>query len=150
MYLQLIAAPADSWLFYIEGALTMFFAVVAYFVLPDFPENDKYLSDVERRLAIVRMIEDVGEADSEKTHNSFQGFKLAMTDWKVWWMAFCLTAQVVGLSFNQYFPTLTATLGFNTTITLLLCAPPWAIAVILTFLNARHSDKRGERFFHII
>jgi len=141
---------AWRWLFYIEGALTMFFAVVAYFILPDFPENDKRLSDIERRLAIVRMIEDVGEADAEAAGNSFHGFKLAMLDWKVWWMAFCLTAQVVGLSFNQYFPTLAATLGYNTTITLLICAPPWGLAVILTFMNARHSDKTGERFFHIV
>lgn len=64
-------------------------------------------------------------------------------------MAFALTAQVVGLSFNQYFPTLMKTLGFNTTVTLLLCAPPWGFAVVLTFINARHSDKTGERFFHI-
>lgn len=95
------------------------------------------------------MVEDVGEADAEEAGNSFHGFKLAMLDWKVWWMAFSLTAQVVGLSFNQYFPTLLATLGYNTTITLLLCAPPWAVAVLATFLNARHSDKSGERFFHI-
>jgi Zn-dependent protease with chaperone function len=127
----------------------MFFAIVAYFILPDFPENDKRLSDIERKLALRRMVEDVGEADAEKAGNSLHGFKLAMTDWKVWWMAFTLTAQVVGLSFNQYFPTLLATLGYNTTITLLLCAPPWVLAVLVTFLNARHSDKTGERFFHI-
>lgn len=38
----------------------MFFAVVAYFVLPDFPENDKYLSPIERHLAQHRMKEDAG------------------------------------------------------------------------------------------
>lgn len=31
--------PAWRWLFYIEGALTMFFAVVAVFILPDFPRT---------------------------------------------------------------------------------------------------------------
>jgi len=128
----------------------MFFAVVAYFVLPDFPVNTKFLTPLERKLAQHRMLEDVGEEDSEEPGESFRGFRMAMLDWKVWWMAFGLTAQVVGLSFNQYFPTLTKTLGFNNTVTLLLCAPPWAFAVILTFLNARHSDKTGERFFHII
>jgi hypothetical protein len=58
--------------------------------------------------------------------------------------------MVIGLSFNAYFPTLTATLGYNRTITLLLCAPPWGFAAIVAFFVARHSDKVGERYWHII
>lgn len=143
---------AWRWLFFIEGGLTMFFAVVAYLILPDFPENTRSLSPLERKLAQRRMQEDFGEADADqKEHgNSLSGFKQAMSSWLVWWMAFALTAQVVGLSFNQYFPTLTATLGYNPTITLLLCAPPWAFSVLVTWLNARHSDRTGERFFHMV
>ena len=57
--------------------------------------------------------------------------------------------MVVSLSFNAYFPTLTATLGYNRTVTLLLCAPPWAFATIVAFGVTRHSDKVGERFYHI-
>lgn len=70
---------------------------------------------------------------------------LAIKDWKVWWLAVALTGQVVGLSFNVYFPSehidwgrnvynhcfilaLTSTLGYNRTISLLLCAPPWGFA----------------------
>jgi hypothetical protein len=29
---------------------------------------------------------------------------LAVKDWKVWWLALALAAQVLGLSFNSYFP----------------------------------------------
>jgi hypothetical protein len=69
-------------LFYIEGALTMFFAVVAVFFLPDFPSTSKFLSPLERRLAEVRMAEDVGETDSE-SGGHLSGLILAVTDWKV-------------------------------------------------------------------
>lgn len=65
-------------------------------------------------------------------------------------VALALTAQVVGLSFNAYFPTLTATLGYNRTVTLLLCAPPWGFAAIVAFVVARHSDKVGDRYWHIV
>ncbi|KAF9503764.1 hypothetical protein BS47DRAFT_1378373 [Hydnum rufescens UP504] len=58
--------------------------------------------------------------------------------------------MAIGLSFNQYFPTLAATLGYSRTITLLLCAPPWGFATVIVFIVARHADKTGERFFHII
>lgn len=61
-----------------------------------------------------------------------------------------LSSYVVGLSFNSYFPTLTATMGYSPTISLLLCAPPWIFTTITAFIVARHSDKTGERAFHII
>ena len=41
-------------------------------------------------------------------------------------------------------------MGYSPTITLLLCAPPWAFATIIAFVVAGHSDKTGERAFHIM
>jgi hypothetical protein len=61
------------------------------------------------------------EGETEKGNAA--GFVSAMTDWKVWWLALTLTSMVVSLSFNAFFPTLSATMGFDTTVTLLLCAP---------------------------
>ncbi|KZO91348.1 sugar transporter [Calocera viscosa TUFC12733] len=143
---------AWRWLFYIEGALTMFFAVCAIFILPDFPSTTTWLTPEERKLAEWRMAEDgKGSSDEDLTtvHSQIRGLILAVTDWKVWFLAFMMTAEVIGLSFNAYFP-LTGTLGYNTTISLLLVAPPWAFAVIVAFINARHADWSGERAIHII
>lgn len=82
--------------------------------------------------------------------NQGEGFWLAISDWKVWWLAVILTAQVNALSFNAFFPTLTATLGFNPTITLILVAPPFIVAAVCAFFVSRHSDKHGERYWHIV
>ncbi|GJJ06209.1 hypothetical protein Clacol_000398 [Clathrus columnatus] len=110
----------------------------------DFPATTRWLSPDERKLAMLRMSEDVGEADEEnqkEEHNQLTGLKLAVTDWKVWWLAFAMLSQVL---------TLAATLGFeSTTVTLLLTAPPWFFATFISFLNARHADSTGERFWHI-
>ncbi|TEB30217.1 sugar transporter [Coprinellus micaceus] len=142
---------AWRWLFYIEGAITVAVAILAIFILPDFPSTSRFLSPQERALAIKRMEEDAGGInDEEETEGSSSGLWLAITDWRVWYMALALTSQVVALSFNAYFPTLAATMGYDRTVTLLLCAPPWAFAAIVTFLLARHSDKVQERFYHII
>ncbi|CAK5268275.1 unnamed protein product [Mycena citricolor] len=146
-----LGQAAWRWLFFIEGALTVFVAIVAIFVLPDFPATSKWLSEDERALALQRMSEDVGVGDEGQTeHGAMQGLWLAFSDWRVWWLAFALTAQVIALSFNAFFPTLTATLGYNPTVTLLLCAPPFGFAAIVTFIVARHSDKVNERCFHIV
>ncbi|KAL4267409.1 MFS transporter superfamily protein [Pleurotus pulmonarius] len=164
---------AWRWLFYIEGALTMFVAILAIFILPDFPTTTPWLTPLERRLAMKRMEEDVGVGDQSETEiplpgsdlekdpnanneasnppagGQYHGLWLAITDWKVWWLALALTSQVVALSFNAYFPTLSATMGFNTTVTLLLCAPPFVFTTIVAFFLSRHSDKTNERFYHI-
>ncbi|KAG8814575.1 hypothetical protein FRC19_001644 [Serendipita sp. 401] len=142
---------AWRWLFYIEGSLTVAVGIIAIWVLPDFPATTSWLTPEERKLAELRMEEDAGVGDEEDKQGSLtRGFTLAMKDWKVWWMALALTSQVIGLSFNAYFPTLTATLGYNRTITLLLCAPPWGFAAIVAFIVARHSDKVGDRYWHIV
>jgi len=100
----------------------MFFAVVAMFVLPvkiafvpicpiplvlshsfqDFPETTSWLSDEERRLAIYRMKEDVGIADTAESEPAkwSGGLVDAVTDWRVWWLAVALTAELLALSFN--------------------------------------------------
>ncbi|KAG2032386.1 major facilitator superfamily domain-containing protein [Suillus americanus] len=142
---------AWRWLFYIEGALTVFVAIIAVFILPDFPINTKWLSDDERRLALKRMKEDVGVGDETETEQGGRchGLYLAVTDWKVWWIALAAASQVVASSFVIYFPTLTATLGYNPTVTLLLVAPPFVCAAIVAFVLSRHSDRAQERFYHM-
>lgn len=144
---------AWRWLFFIEGAITIAVAVAAIFILPDFPTTSKFLSPEERALAILRMEEDAGlgikDEDKKGGVSAMGGLWLALTDWRVWYIAVALTSQVVALSFNAYFPTLTATLGYDRNVTLLLCAPPFAFAAIVTFLLSRHSDKVQERFYHI-
>ena len=85
------------------------------------------------------MEEDAGVGDETETEDGGQtrGMILALTDWKVWWLAMALTSMVISLSFNAFFPTLSATMGFNRTVTLLLCAPPWAFATIIAFIVTR-------------
>jgi len=113
-------------------------AAMAIFILPDFPTTTRWLKLQERALAIKRMEEDAGVGDEGETEQGKgSGLVMAVTDWKVWWLAVALTSQVIALSFNAYFPTLSATMGFNPTVTLLLCAPPFVFAAIVTFALSR-------------
>jgi nitrate/nitrite transporter NarK len=57
--------------------------------------------------------------------------------------------QILGLSHVQFFPTLTATLGYSTTNTLLLAAPPWIWSALVCLFIGWSADRTGERFFHI-
>jgi len=119
----------------------MLAAVFSVFILPDFPQNSHwFLTSEEMRLAELRIQEDVGIDDSDEAQ--FKGSRVpglleALSDWRVYWLALTLTSLVVSLSFNAFFPTLTATLGYSPTVTLLLCAPPWMFATIAALAVSR-------------
>ncbi|KAL7772475.1 hypothetical protein CFE70_002434 [Pyrenophora teres f. teres 0-1] len=142
---------AWRWLFWIEGAVTMAIAIAAVFILPDLPHNSRGFTKEERAVAVLRMTEDVGEADEDSSEQSaFAGFFMAVKDLKIYVMMLTFTAYVIGLSFNAFFPTLTKTLGFGYITTLLMSAPPWAFACVVSLINAWHADRQQERFWHIV
>lgn len=142
------------WLFIIEGSITIAFGCLIPFILADYPSTTKSLSERERLIAQGRLVKDVGIVDNpdeeERTGSGvFRGLLQAITDVKVWGLAFMYFTYLMGLSFGQYLPTITATLGFSTTITLLLTFPPWAFATLFALANSWHSDRTGEKFGHI-
>lgn len=131
------------WLFFVEGTITILVAFLSMFILPDFPENSSsWLSPSEKAVALERMAEDIGYEEDltlgdgieSKEHGWWPGLRLAIRDWKVWWLSATLTCMVTSLSFNAYFPTLSATMGYGTNITLLLCVPPWLFATGVALL----------------
>ncbi|KAG0697636.1 major facilitator superfamily domain-containing protein [Suillus ampliporus] len=145
-----LGQAAWRWLFYIEGSITIFVAICAMFILPDFPHNTRWLTPEEQALAISRLTEDGhGTANELGKQTTMQGLWDAVSDWKVWWFGAALLFQSVAGSYSIYFPTLTATMGYGTTVSLLLCAPPWVFAAIVAFAVSRHSDKTQRRYRYI-
>lgn len=134
------------WMFWIEGTITMFIAILAAFILPDMPHNSRGFTAEELQVAQLRMTEDVGEADIDSEEMGvFDGLVLAVRDWKIYVMLIFFIAYIIGLSFNAFFPSLTGTLGFATTPTLLMSAPPWVFACIVSLLVSLHADRTQER-----
>lgn len=134
------------WLFYIEGGITISVAICAMFILPDFPHNTRWFTPEEKELAISRLAEDGHDnADELRKQTIMHGLRDAVSDWKVWLFSVAAMFQVVGQSFVGYFPTLCATLGYDTTVTLLLCAPPWVFGGMIAFSLAWLVDHFYQR-----
>ncbi|KAG1756994.1 major facilitator superfamily domain-containing protein [Suillus lakei] len=146
-----LGQAAWRWLFYIEGGITILVAVCAMFILPDFPHNTRWLTPEERALVISRLAEDgYGKVDELGKRTTMQGLWDAVSDWKVWWFGVAVMFQSMGQSFFIYFPTLCATLGYDTTVTLLLCAPPWVFASMVAVALTWYSDKKQRRSKYIV
>ncbi|KAG1827140.1 major facilitator superfamily domain-containing protein [Suillus subaureus] len=143
--------PAWRWLFFAEGTLTIVVAVSAIWNLPDFPSTPSvWLTPDEQSLAKRRMEEETATGDRHQAPvKIFSGLVDALMDWKVWWLGATLSFMVASLSCSNLFLTLSATMGYNPTISLLLCAPPWILGTATSFIVAWHSDATGDRFWHI-
>ncbi|KAF3398002.1 hypothetical protein F1880_006439 [Penicillium rolfsii] len=142
---------AWRWLFIIEGAITIAVAVIAIFVLPNFPRTTSWLSEEEKALAAWRLEEDIGEDDwvDSEDQSFLHGAKLAFTDIKTYLLMFMILCIVSSASVTNFFPTVVKTLKYPNIETLLLTAPPYCLAVICAFANAWHADRTGERYFHV-
>lgn len=140
------------WLFIIEGAVTVGIAPLAYFILPNMPGNSKMLNDLEREVLLYKIRCETGQDDTDNINKeSYWGsFLLCVKDIKVWACVGILSWLVAACGVTNFFPSIVETLNFSRVVTLCLTAPPYLVAVVSTFFWARHADKTGERFYHVV
>lgn len=142
---------AWQWLYIIEGSITVFVGIVICFILPDFPDTWRLLSPEMRRVANRRLaLEAEADVDEAGGMSQLRGLKLAMTDVKTYvlaWMYLCITGTA---GFQNFFPTLTESLGYNPVISLLLVAPPYIFIVFYSLAHNWISDKLGIRFWFYV
>ena len=140
--------PSWRWLFIIEGAATVVFAVVTGFVIPDWPTTTKWLSEEEKALGAVRLIEDAGEEEEEIKLGD--AFKMAFRDYRIW---LCILGQMcvqAVASLTNFLPTLVASFGYSTIHTLLLTAPPYLFTALVCLATAWFSDRSSQRSPYMI
>lgn len=136
-----------QWLFILQGAATFVIAVGSVFTLPDDPLNTRWLTPEERQLAHKRIDSDV--VGNKGKASTIQGLKEAAADPKVWLFMFMQHMHLAANGFKNFFPTAVETLGYSTTITLVLTCPPYLIAGFISVFYSWSSGRFNERTWHI-
>ncbi|KIJ08818.1 hypothetical protein PAXINDRAFT_172758 [Paxillus involutus ATCC 200175] len=127
------------WLFLLEGSVTIVIAVFAISVIPDYPSSSaSWLTPEELALARRRVEEDAYDSDHLDQAKYLSTLAQALTDWRMWWLSTALLCIYAADSYSNFFPTLSATMGYSPTISLLLCAPPWIISTITALIAASY------------
>ncbi|GKT52348.1 major facilitator-type transporter hxnP [Colletotrichum spaethianum] len=111
-----------QYLFIIEGALTVFFGLLAWILLPAGPGSAWFLTAEERRFAADRMKADNAlfvkhsyDSDGvEKDRLTKRDFVETAKDWKFWYvLAFNICASVPGQAFSVFLPLVVQGLGYS-------------------------------------
>ncbi|EXJ85324.1 hypothetical protein A1O1_05688 [Capronia coronata CBS 617.96] len=131
------------WLFIVEGSATVGIGTISAFLMPEFPHNSRILSQRERDLAVWRIESESGAAEGSERESVLRGFAKALSDPKLILLIICnMLSQAQG-SIANYFPTLINSLGYGSTDSLLLTAPPYVLAGFVYYGITLWSDRKN-------
>ena len=135
------------WVFLIEGIPAVILGFVVLKFLPDRPKDAAWLTS-EQQMSLERTIA-VEQAEAPVSHHA--SWSAAFTNFRVWMLAFFWLLQAFGtIGITLFMPLIVKNLsgGSNLTVSL-LSAVPFLAACVFMFVNGRHSDRTGERAFHL-
>ncbi|RTE80413.1 hypothetical protein BHE90_005115 [Fusarium euwallaceae] len=133
------------WIFILEGALTVFASFFFYFLLPDFPEEAKWLTPQEREYVTARLKADQGSSGAERK-TTFGDVLNILKDYKIILGGFMYFGLIVPAYGYAYFaPGIIKTYGYSAVQTQLHSVPPWAVAFGFSMVIAFISDKIRHR-----
>ncbi|KAJ5754580.1 hypothetical protein N7533_004123 [Penicillium manginii] len=140
-----------EWLFIIEGSMTIAIAFLVIVFIPDYPGTTKrwWMDREYQLLADWRLRNENAGLVDDDPGSLLWGVKQALLDPKLYMFIVLQMALLTAQSFNNFFPSIVGTLGYNETITLLLTAPPYAFAFVCSLTISFHAAHKQERGFHI-
>jgi MFS transporter, ACS family, tartrate transporter len=135
-----------QWLFLIEGIPAVLVGILVLWVLPDGPRKAHWLSDHERN-TLIEELEKEERAGSGVKHR----LRDAFTSGRVWLLcAIYFLLNVGGYGCEMWLPQIIRSFSNLPEFQVgLLNGIPYIVATILMVLNGRHSDKTGERRWHV-
>ncbi|KAI5299362.1 pre-mRNA-splicing factor rse1 [Ascosphaera pollenicola] len=158
---QITLAPWRA-LFLSEGFPSVIVAIFVWKYVPDRPGQAHYLTPRERKIAVLRMRKEkkAGEAVARKSRQDTSPETRGMLDWrevlrtlqdsKAWLTASMFFAcNVAFSSLPVFLPTILRDMGYASTTSQALSAPPYLVAFFVVILTAYYSDRaRVRSTFH--
>ncbi|ETW87358.1 major facilitator superfamily [Heterobasidion irregulare TC 32-1] len=139
--------PGWAWIFILEGLATILAASASFWIIQDFPDTAKFLTDTERVFVVRRLQDDSQFSAGGETFDTKYVWQ-CLTDWKTY-LAMGIHMGFDGplFAFSLFTPTILNQLGYGTTAANLLSVPVYAWAGIMTcvigFVGDRLNNKRG-------
>jgi len=134
-----------QWLFLLEGLPAVVLGLFVLKFLTERPEEAMWLSDAERATLVACLREDSRAQPAETTAR-------ALGNRRTWLLAvvyFTIPVTLYGIGF--WLPQMLKTASGGSDLTVgLLSAVPYAAGAIAMVIAGRHSDRTGERRWHVV
>ncbi|KAL4886409.1 major facilitator superfamily domain-containing protein [Aspergillus karnatakaensis] len=136
---------AWRWIFILEGIATVVMAVIAKFIIVDWPESATFLTDEEREVLLRRLKEDQGEAQMNRFDKP--AMKRTFSDPKIYLGPIMYFGIVnTGYAVSFFTPTILEQLGWTALRAQVMSIPIYAVAMVTTLSTAWVSDKLKHRY----
>ncbi|OJJ63584.1 hypothetical protein ASPSYDRAFT_53251 [Aspergillus sydowii CBS 593.65] len=136
---------AWRWIFILEGLATIVLAVIAKFIIVDWPESATFLTDDERALLLRRLAEDQGEAQMSRMDK--KALKRTFSDPKIYLGPIMYFGIVnTGYAVSFFTPTILRQLGWTAIRAQVMSIPIYAVAMVITLSTALLSDRLAHRY----
>ncbi|KIW71098.1 hypothetical protein PV04_03303 [Phialophora macrospora] len=137
-----------AWIFILEGIVTFVVAVLAFWVMNDYPSTAKFLTPDERHEVSRRLEQDRSSLADEYDMKYFWD---AVRDWKIWVHMFITIGVYTPLySFSLFLPTIVRTLDYTNETAQLMTVPPYIVACFLCITGGFAADKLKTRGIFMI
>ena len=141
------------WLFVLEAAPAVLLGLVVLWWLPDGPKAAKWLTEAQRTLVVRRVADSAEAAGVRGTTRTSHSARGAFSDPRVWALSLVYLAGTLALyGVNFWMPTIIQELGIDKSDYFrvgLVTMIPWGIAGVIMVQVGAHSDRTGERRWHV-
>jgi ACS family tartrate transporter-like MFS transporter len=138
-----------QWMYVIQAVPAVLIGVVLFLLLTDKPEDATWLTREHRSW----LVETLAKEEAEKRNNAaHHHFAAAFKDARVWILGFMYMCLGIGFfGVTLWLPQVVRQLsGLTSVQTSFVSAIPFLFAVISMVLVGRHSDRTGERRWHVV
>jgi ACS family tartrate transporter-like MFS transporter len=137
-----------QWMFILEAVPALILGVVVFFYMTDRPEKAKWLKDDERAWLVNVMN---AETASRATAGAAHGIISGLANPRVLALSLIYFGTSAGLyTLGIWAPQIIRQLGVSSMTTGLLNAIPPIVSVVAMIFWSRHSDRTGERTWHVV
>ena len=137
-----------QWLYLVEAAPSVIAGIVTMIFLANSPRDARWLSEEERALLLERLEQDESAKHAQGGHHHLADAFKSLKVWLLCLVYFGFVMSNYGITF--WLPTVVRdTLTRDPFQIGLLTMIPWGTAAIVMVLVGHHSDKTGERCWHV-
>ncbi|PWY86932.1 putative MFS transporter [Aspergillus heteromorphus CBS 117.55] len=138
--------PGWSWIFILEGLATIIIGILSFWMVYDFPDEAKFLTEADRKRVLRRLATDK-QASAEREQFKLTYLWASLKDWKTYTAAVIyMGADGCLYAFSLFTPTIINELaGYTAIQAQLLSVPPYAAAAVVTVAVGFIADRTRQR-----